>query len=288
LLLEKIVGNSFVHKLRAICLLKADFNWINKIIFAKQMIGSALERNLIPGKSFSKKGSNCINAVMTKIFICDKSRIHHHDACIAGNDFGDCYDRAAHPIAALSLCSFGVPQPAINVLLEKMETMRFFLLSGFGKSKTLYGGSHKEHLAGYGQGNAAAGPGFTAMSSLIVNVYLRDGFGAQIYSSYYKQLLLLALVMYIDDTDLVHWLNLPSCTPGKLIAAAQTTTYAWGSLAIATCAAMKPEKCYAYFLSYWYDRGQAKLRAVKSLPKSIPPITLPSGEIAPPHLRVPL
>jgi hypothetical protein len=51
-LLEKIVGNNFVHKLRAICLLQADFNWINKIIFAKQMIGSAPERNLIPGKCF--------------------------------------------------------------------------------------------------------------------------------------------------------------------------------------------------------------------------------------------
>jgi hypothetical protein len=34
-LLEKIVGYNFVHKLRAICLLEADFNWINKIIFAK-------------------------------------------------------------------------------------------------------------------------------------------------------------------------------------------------------------------------------------------------------------
>jgi hypothetical protein len=49
---------------------------------------------------------------------------------------------------------------------------------------------------------------------------------------------------------------------------------------------MKPKKCYAYFLSYWYDRGRAKLRTVKSLPESIAPITLPSGEIAPSHLRV--
>ncbi len=38
-LLEKVVGNNFVHKLRAICLLEADdFNWINKIIFAKLVI----------------------------------------------------------------------------------------------------------------------------------------------------------------------------------------------------------------------------------------------------------
>jgi hypothetical protein len=54
-LLEKKVGNNFIHKLRAICLLEADFNWINKIIFARQMIGSALKKKLIPGKCFSKK-----------------------------------------------------------------------------------------------------------------------------------------------------------------------------------------------------------------------------------------
>jgi hypothetical protein len=29
-----------------------------------------------------------------------------------------------------------------------------------GESKTSYGGTHEERLVGYGQGNAAAGPGF--------------------------------------------------------------------------------------------------------------------------------
>jgi hypothetical protein len=242
------------------------------------MIGSALENNLIPGKYFSKKGSNCINAVMTKIFIWDESRIHNHNACLVGNNFSNCYDRVAHPTAAISLQCFGIPQPAINLLLETMETMIFFLRTGFGESKTLYGGTHEQQLAGYGQGNAAAGPGFTAMSSLIVNAYLRDGFGAQIYSSYYKRLLLLTAVMYIDDTDLIHWYRVPSCTPAELIAAAQTATYAWGGLAIATGAAMKPDKCYAYFLSYWFDGSCAKLRTIKALPDSIAPITLSTGK----------
>ena len=62
---------------------------IGLTIFARRMIGSALKRNLIPGECFSKKGSYYINAVMTKIFICNKSRIHCNDACIAGNDFGE-------------------------------------------------------------------------------------------------------------------------------------------------------------------------------------------------------
>jgi hypothetical protein len=123
---------------------------------------------------------------MTKIFICDESKIHHHNAVFEGCDFADCYDRIAHNIAAISLQAWGVPQPAINILLKTMETMRFFLRTGFGESKQSYGGTHKQRLAGYVQGNAASGPGFTALSSLIVNAYLCDGYGAQIYSSYYK------------------------------------------------------------------------------------------------------
>jgi hypothetical protein len=287
-LLDKITGNNFVHKLRAICLLEANFNWMNNIIFAKRMIGMALEENLIPGECFSKRGSNCISAVMTKMFICNKARIHHHNAVFEGCDFADCYDRITHNVAGISLRAWGVPQPAINILLETMETMRFFLRTGFGESKQFYGGMHEQRLAGYGQGNAALGPGFTALSSLIVKAYLRDGHGAQIYSSYYKRLLLLAAVMYVDDTDLIHWSRSSVCTPEELIAAAQTATYAWGGLVIATGAAMKPEKCYAYFLLFWFDKGRAKLRTINALPTPSSLITMPDGSIAPSHLRVPL
>ncbi len=166
--------------------------------------------------------------------------------------------------------------------------MRFFLWTGFGESKDSYGGMHEERLAGYGQGNAASGPGFTALSSLIVNAYLREGFGAKIYSSYYRRLLLLAAVMYVDDTDMIHWVQNPSCSPGDLIAAAQTATYAWGGLANATGAAMKPEKCYAYFLSYLYDNGRARLRPIQSLPPPSGYIALADGTTAPSHTRVPL
>ncbi len=85
------------------------------------------------------------------------------------------------------------------------------------------------------------GPGFTVLSSLIVKAYIHDGYRAQIYLSYYKQLLLLAAIMYVDDTDLIHWSRTPDCNPKELIAAAQIATYAWGGLAITTGAAMKPE-----------------------------------------------
>jgi hypothetical protein len=51
---------------------------------------------------------------------------------------------------------------------------------------------------------------------------------------------------------------------------------------------MKPEKCYNYFLLYWHDKGQAKLRIIRSLPTLSAYITLSNGTIARSHLKVPL
>ena len=92
------------------------------------MLASAQEKDQISIECFAKKGSICINVVMTKVMFCDESRTHHHPTtCIGGNDFGDCYDRIAHPPASIALQSFGIPCAAIRVLLLAMQTMRFFL-----------------------------------------------------------------------------------------------------------------------------------------------------------------
>jgi hypothetical protein len=44
-----------------------------------------------------------------------------------------------------------------------------------------------------------------ALSSLIADAYRQMGHGARIQSSYFAILFLLAAVMYVDDTDLLHW-----------------------------------------------------------------------------------
>ncbi len=73
------------------------------MILAKQMIGMALEKKLILGECFSKRGSYCISAVMMRIFTCDESRIHHHDMVLKGCGFSECYNIIAHNVAGMSL-----------------------------------------------------------------------------------------------------------------------------------------------------------------------------------------
>ncbi len=129
-LLEKTCGNNHIHKMRTIVLLKGDFNYYNKTIFAWRMMTLAQDRGQIPLKCFAKKGSNCINAIMTKVMMCDKSRIHHHPTCIGGNDFGDCYARIARSPASVALQSWGIPKESVCLIFMAMQTMQFFLCTG--------------------------------------------------------------------------------------------------------------------------------------------------------------
>ncbi len=145
----------FVHKLRAICLLKADFNWWNKLIFAKRMM-----QHTITEGSFAKKNSYCNYAVLTKQFFCNSSRTQHHPVGLGECDFDDCYDHAAHPPTSIALRSWGIPVMAIRVLLTSMQVMQYFLKTCFGKSSESYGGSSDSSNSGLGQGSGASPPGF--------------------------------------------------------------------------------------------------------------------------------
>ena len=285
-LLEKILGNVFVHKLRAICLLEADFNWWNKLIFAKRMMHQAIADGSIPQECFAKKYSHCDHAVLTKQFFCNSSRVLHHPAGLGECDFGDCYDRAAHPPTSIALQSWGIPKPAIRVLLSTMQTMQYVLKTGFGESSESYGGTVASPLSGLGQGSGASPPAFMALSALIVNAYRRMGHGARVTSSYATRLFLISAVMYVDDTDLLHWPESPAADTEELIHHVQEATMDYGRLAQASGGILKENKCSVYFLAYKYPGGRARMRSLHDLPA--PTAYVLDGEKAfPSHIYIP-
>ncbi len=77
-------------------------------------------------------------------------------------------------------------------------------------------------------------------------------------------------------------------TPSDLVRQSQISKDAWGGLAIATGAALKPEKCFVYFLVYKFVSGHASMENIGTFsPPSnyIPQITGPPIQS---HLTVPL
>ena len=95
--------------------------------------------------------------------------------------------------------------------------MHYCLRTGFGESKEMYGGKESDPFQGYGQGNCASSPGFSALSALVVNAYRRMGHGAKLTSAYTCHMFILVAVMYVDDTDLLHWAPSPTTSSGELV-----------------------------------------------------------------------
>ena len=287
ILLEKIAGNNFVHKLRAICLFEADFNWWNKLIFAKRMMKQASDCGTIPDEHFAKKGSHCNNANLCKRFFCDISRVLHWPASMQQSDFGECYDRAAHAPTSIAMQAWGTPVEAIRVLFKCLMLMQFCLKTGFGESDEFYGGTEEDPNSGLGQGNGAAPPGFSGLSTLVINAYRRMGHGAKLTSAYTARLFLLAAVMYVDDTDLLHLAPKQESTDSELIAHAQKGSTDYGLLVNASGGILKGEKCATYICSYKFPNGRAKLKELEDLPAPIGEVVRKDGTIAPAHITIP-
>ncbi len=53
-LLEKVFGNIYIDKMQAICLLEANYNLLNKFVFAKQMMDKAFHGEIIPAAEIEK------------------------------------------------------------------------------------------------------------------------------------------------------------------------------------------------------------------------------------------
>jgi hypothetical protein len=217
----------------------------------------AVQDGCIPQECFAKKHSHCNHAVLTKQIFCDSSRSLHHLAGLGECNFANCYNCAVHSPTSIALQSWGIPMAAIRVLLTSMQTMQYVLKMGFGESAGSYGSTATSPNLGLGQGSGASPPGFMALSSLIFNAYHHLGHGAKILSSYSSCLFHLSAVMYVNDTDLLHWPESAAVEPKELIAQVQNATMDYGRLAQASGGVLKEKKCSVYFLDYKFVNGQA-------------------------------
>jgi hypothetical protein len=140
-LLEKEFGNIYLEKMRAICLMEADFNWLNKLVFAKRMMDQAYDKGLIPSEQFARRSTQAAHGVLCKVLFCDIVRALHLIAGLPSVDLGNCYDAVSHLIASISLQAFKVPLMTIVLSLSVLQTMTFYLRTGYGISQQGYGGT---------------------------------------------------------------------------------------------------------------------------------------------------
>jgi hypothetical protein len=96
-----------------------------------------------PKELFSQKGSTSKDAKFDKTLMADLSRQARHPMTVVSADAAYCYSRINHIIMSLVwLVLTNGNIPAIDASLICLQTMKFFQQTGFGESKTFFGGNN--------------------------------------------------------------------------------------------------------------------------------------------------
>ncbi len=131
---------------------------------------------------FSQKGSTAEDAKLDKTLMADLSRQARQPMIVTSADATYCYDRVNHIIMSLLwLVLTNGNIPAIVAALICLQTTIFLQQTGFGKSKTFFGGTfYFPYMMGLGQGNRAVPPSWIQLSTVLVNVFKQLNLGALI------------------------------------------------------------------------------------------------------------
>jgi len=171
-------------------------------------------------------------------------------AGVASVDADNCYDRIAHAIASLVFQAFGIPLSALESMLTTIQEMKFFLRTGFGDSKDFASSTLSIKTQGLCQGNGASPAGWAVVSICIISAHKKKGHGALFICPITKLKSHLAGIIYVDDTDLVHFCMDEDQGKEESFYFLQEANTNWGKLLLASGGVLKPIKCFYHLISF--------------------------------------
>ena len=202
---------------------------------------------------FSERNKMANDGTLTKVLTYDIIRQTRRPASLASVDADNCYDRITHAIASLVFQTFGVPLSASESMLTTIQEMKFFLRTGFGDSTNFATSSLSITTQGLCQGNGASPAGWAVVSICIINAHKKKGHGAHFACPISKQGSHIAGIIYVDDTDLIHFRMDEDQDVMETFYHMQEAITNWGKLLLATGGALKPSKCFFHLISFKWN-----------------------------------
>lgn len=268
-MLEKIKGNTKVDKLRAILLMEADFNFLNKLFFGNRLIKQCERRDRMPEELYgSRKNLGAIQVAVNRRLVIDNIKLKRRGGAIAGVDAAQCYDRIVHSLAILICQREGSPIAPLMMMFGVIQCMSFYIRTTFGDSEGSYGGIQDIPFQGSCQGNGASPALWLVISMYLVLLMKHKGHTSSITTPITQEVLNMAGFLFVDDTDLVITANKNENDVTVYNKLQQSIDFWNGTLKVSG-GALKPEKCYWYFARFKWEDGIWSLTRFNP-----PPITI--------------
>ena len=254
-MLEKEAGNIRVDKLRAILLMEADFNFVNKLLFGHRLVKQIESYNRFPDELYGSRTSlTAILVAINRRLMIDISKQKRRAITIAGVDAAQCYDRIVHSLSILLCQREGAPISSLMMMFGVIQSMVFYLRTTFGDSSLAYGGLQSVPFQGSCQGNGASPAMWLVISLYLVLLMKEQGHVSKVLSPISGITLTLIGFLFVDDTDLIVLGN-HNDSEERIHSRLQAAIDSWNGFLRVSGGALKPEKCYWYFTRFRWDDG---------------------------------
>ena len=181
------------------------------------------------------------DAILQQVLVYNIARQLRRPLLVASVDAAQCYDRIAYAVASLTLRAYKVRQSSVASMLTPIQSMEYYLRTGFGESTT-YSGGKEDPKQGSCQGNTAAPPTWQQISSLLINGQKRAGHGITIVAPISKQSHIQVGILFVDDTNLWEGLGEKDDVASTL-EKGQRSVNSWGNNLLAVGGELRPDKC---------------------------------------------
>ena len=132
MVLQNISGNIKLEKQRDILLIKAEFNFSNKLYFVYIIIKRTTGNGLVPTEQHGLWYHNYLEVVLTKNFFNDIIRQKLWAAYEGSFDALACYDGVVHKYGSMSYKAFGVLLCVSIYILMAIQLIKLFFQKAHG------------------------------------------------------------------------------------------------------------------------------------------------------------
>lgn len=182
---------------------------------------------------------------------------------MCSNDAKSYYDLIGHAQASMAMQRNGVPKSAVECLFTTLQNATHKVRTRYGDSATYYGSTNwSTYMHGIGQGNGAGPAIWAVLSTPILTMLRKQGFGCEFMSPISCKTFSFVGYSFVDDTDLIQ--SNPSVSSYiDFLHSLQMSLDTWEGGLKATCGAIVPEKTFWHLIDFTLPPGSWKYKLIK-------------------------
>jgi ribonuclease HI len=252
--IEKVPNKPYIHKLRIIHLLEADYNLCLKAIFGRKLTWNCEEHGTLGDiQNGFRPGRSTMGTIIMNELITEYNRRMRMNFYIIMTDISGCFDRIIPSIISLLNRKNGLSKQAVQMHGNTLRHAKYHLKTKFGISQSYYSHSEDTPIYGNGQGAGDSPSQWNQESAILISLFSKQASNAKIIHPVTGTCSDVSMTAFADDTTIHGNDHCGNKTKLELIDNVQNDLTCWNEYLHAAGHLLELTKCACYMVIWNFD-----------------------------------